>query len=132
MESPPVRLAIISDDSSSNDDDVRVRKRKLLKKKAIDGYSISQADKPPAKRSKLTKCEPIKINDQNNASVLPISTTITKSVLQSWTEPQLLAEIQNLDFQTSQNIIKLFKNDNTIPFICRYRKELIGDMTPDM
>lgn len=122
----------MSDDSSSNDEDVRVRKRKVLTKKAIDGYCLSQADKPPAKRPKITKTEPINNNNKNNPSILPISTTSTKSALQSWTEPQLLAEIQNLDFQTSQNIIKLFKDDNTIPFICRYRKELIGDMTPDM
>jgi hypothetical protein len=48
-----------------------------------------------------------------------------------WKEHELLAEMQSLDVQTAKNIIKLFKEDNTVPFICRYRKELIGDMSPD-
>lgn len=71
-------------------------------------------------------------SNNNNQTTIAISKIITKSDLKSWTVPQLLAEIQKLDFQTSQNIIQLFNDDNTIPFICRYRKELIGDMTPDM
>lgn len=49
----------------------------------------------------------------------------------SWTESQLLSEIQNIDQRTSHNIIKLFNDDNTIPFMYRYRRELIGDLTPD-
>lgn len=49
-----------------------------------------------------------------------------------WTEPQLLAEIQHIDYELAKNVIQLFQDDNEIPFICRYRKELIGpDMTPD-
>jgi transcriptional accessory protein Tex/SPT6 len=39
--------------------------------------------------------------------------------------------MQNLDLPRARNIVKLFKEDNTVPFICRYRKELIGEMTPD-
>lgn len=49
----------------------------------------------------------------------------------SWTDEQLLADIQRIDYTTSVNIIRLFNNDNTIPFICRYRRELIGDLSPD-
>lgn len=49
----------------------------------------------------------------------------------TWTEPELLAQLQQLDYSTAKNIIQLFEDDNTIPFICRYRKETIGDLSPD-
>lgn len=48
-----------------------------------------------------------------------------------WTDEQLLAELQHIDREASANIIQLFKDDNTIPFICRYRRELIGNLSPD-
>lgn len=51
--------------------------------------------------------------------------------VKTWTEPQLLAQLQQLDYSTAENIIHLFNEDNTIPFICRYRKEAIGDLNPD-
>lgn len=55
----------------------------------------------------------------------------TKSNDHKWSDEQLLAEMQDIDLITSSNIIRLFKDENTIPFICRYRRELIGDLSPD-
>lgn len=49
----------------------------------------------------------------------------------AWTDEQLLSELQHIDQGTSANIIRLFNDDNTIPFMCRYRRELIGDLSPD-
>jgi len=43
----------------------------------------------------------------------------------------LLAELENLSIRTSQNICNLFKDDCTIPFICRYRQESIENMLPE-
>lgn len=48
-----------------------------------------------------------------------------------WTPEQLLSNLQGIDRATSANIIRLFDEDNTIPFICRYRRELTGNMDPD-
>ena len=48
-----------------------------------------------------------------------------------WKEHELLSEMQNIELETAKNIIRLFQEENTIPFICRYRRELIGDMSPD-
>lgn len=66
----------------------------------------------------------------------PVPTRLSKcfqvaKLTASWTEPELLAQLQQLDYATAQNIVRLFEDDNTIPFICRYRKEVIGDLSPD-
>lgn len=46
----------------------------------------------------------------------------------NWKDFQLLSEITDIPQNIAKNIINLFKEDNEIPFICRYRKELTGDM----
>lgn len=48
-----------------------------------------------------------------------------------WTDEQLLSQLQYLDFDTSSNIVRLFDEGNTIPFMCRYRRELIGNLDAD-
>lgn len=88
------------------------------------------------KRQKIEKSDTIDgscFSTQSlKADTLQISKYKSTNIVQPWNEPQLLAEFQNIDRYTAANIIKLFKEDNTIPFMCRYRKELIGnDMTPD-
>lgn len=48
-----------------------------------------------------------------------------------WQESDLLGEMLHLNIHLARNIIRLFDNDNTIPFIARYRRELTGDMGPE-
>lgn len=48
-----------------------------------------------------------------------------------WTDEQLLSQLQSLDFDTSSNIVRLFDEGNTIPFMCRYRRELIDNLDAD-
>lgn len=48
-----------------------------------------------------------------------------------WEDYQLLAEQQDIDVNVSQNIIDLFKNECTIPFIARYRKAETKNMDPE-
>lgn len=48
-----------------------------------------------------------------------------------WTDEQLLSQFQFLDYETSANIVRLFDEGNTIPFICRYRRELINNLDAD-
>ncbi|RZF41438.1 hypothetical protein LSTR_LSTR000152 [Laodelphax striatellus] len=49
----------------------------------------------------------------------------------AWLPEELLSEMMDLNIDISRNIIKLFEADNTIPFIARYRKELIDNMSPE-
>lgn len=48
-----------------------------------------------------------------------------------WEPYQLLAEIEEITPNLSKTIIQLFEDEHTIPFIARYRKDLICDLTPD-
>lgn len=48
-----------------------------------------------------------------------------------WKPYQLLAEIEDIPPNLSKTIIQLFEDEHTIPFIARYRKDLICDLTPD-
>ena len=42
----------------------------------------------------------------------------------------VLAESMNLDPSVVQTVITLLDNDNTVPFIARYRKEQTGGLDP--
>ena len=48
-----------------------------------------------------------------------------------WEAYQLLSEIEEIPPSLSKTIIQLFEDEHTIPFIARYRKDLICDLTPD-
>ncbi|EFN82079.1 S1 RNA-binding domain-containing protein 1 [Harpegnathos saltator] len=48
-----------------------------------------------------------------------------------WTDIDYISEINNIDRHIAENVVKLFKEDNTIPFIARYRKNMTGNIEPD-
>lgn len=48
-----------------------------------------------------------------------------------WKTADLLAESTNIDPRTAGNIVSLFEDDNTIPFLCRYRRDLVNHMDPE-
>lgn len=43
----------------------------------------------------------------------------------------MLSEMINVDRWVAKNLVRLFDNENTIPFIARYRRELTSDMSPE-
>ncbi|XP_055902138.1 S1 RNA-binding domain-containing protein 1-like isoform X2 [Eupeodes corollae] len=50
----------------------------------------------------------------------------------SWTIHDRLAEVEHIDSMSARNIVKLFEDENTIPFICRYRQDMINrNITPN-
>ncbi|XP_030573759.1 S1 RNA-binding domain-containing protein 1 [Drosophila novamexicana] len=48
-----------------------------------------------------------------------------------WNIHELLAETEQIQPTAARNIVQLFENENTIPFICRYRRDLVDHITPD-
>ncbi|XP_055716104.1 S1 RNA-binding domain-containing protein 1 isoform X2 [Phlebotomus papatasi] len=67
-------------------------------------------------------------------SIPSTSRSLAKSnegVQAAWSISQLLAELENLRPTVAENIVQLFEQDNTIPFICRYRRHLVGNLEPD-
>ncbi|XP_070590650.1 S1 RNA-binding domain-containing protein 1 [Erythrolamprus reginae] len=50
----------------------------------------------------------------------------------NWDIVEVLSQRTDIEAWVCANIIKLFNDDNTIPFIVRYRKELINNMEADV
>lgn len=116
----------------SKKEDVHLKKEILQSNSDEEQEENHQDRKIPAKRTKITK--------QKMTDVVPITEKLRNQQrlskrfdfpTKTWTEPELLAQLQQLDYSTAKCIIQLFEDDNTIPFICRYRKETIGDLSPD-
>lgn len=82
---------------------------------SIIGKSAQQTNGPKSAKKKTA---------HSTASIITSTTT-------SWTDAELLSNLQNIDNQTSSNVIRLFEDDNTIPFICRYRRDMIGNIDAD-
>lgn len=49
-----------------------------------------------------------------------------------WQNYELLSEYHNIDFNVSRNVVQLFDEGCTIPFIARYRKDITGNMGPEI
>lgn len=49
-----------------------------------------------------------------------------------WTDVDYVAEANSVDKRIAENVVRLFNEDNTIPFIARYRKNMTGGMEPDV
>lgn len=91
----------------------------------IDGNKVTvqrSASPPPLKPAQQ------QVTKHHNSTQSTRPATTRKS---GWTDEQLLSQLQYLDFDTSTNIVRLFDEGNTIPFMCRYRRELIGNFDAD-
>lgn len=64
----------------------------------------------------------VKIKEESNSSL---------SQCTEWTTIDYISEINKVDKHIVKKVIKLFQEDNTIPFIARYRKNMTGSMEPD-
>ena len=67
-----------------------------------------------------------KLNFSNKST----KSAAAKSELNFWKTHELVSELEDIDSNLSETIIKLFDDDFTIPFLCRYRKDLIEHLSP--
>ncbi|KFR04546.1 S1 RNA-binding domain-containing protein 1 [Opisthocomus hoazin] len=82
-------------------------------------------DEPPVKKIKSTTCpegKPVKNLGGNK---------VKEEFEMNWDIVQALSEITNVEPWVCANLIRLFQEENTIPFIARYRKELINNLEAD-
>ncbi|EDV44199.1 uncharacterized protein Dana_GF16142 [Drosophila ananassae] len=113
------------------------------------------ATAPKRKRAKKSKEDenscPNETNPENQEEAPPAPTPPPRPVTQTdgaaastttgrssfwerrkvWNIHELLAETENIQPQAARNIVQLFENENTIPFICRYRRDLVDHIAPD-
>ncbi|ERE74266.1 S1 RNA-binding domain-containing protein 1 [Cricetulus griseus] len=93
------------------------------KEESEDDFTFDQS---PLKRVKTEACpqgKPVKFPEGANS--------IKEEVEMNWDIVQVLSERTNIELWVCANIIRLFNDDNTIPFIIRYRKELINNLDAD-
>ncbi|NXX90353.1 SRBD1 protein, partial [Centropus bengalensis] len=82
-------------------------------------------DEPPFKKIKSTTSpegKPVKNLGGNK---------IKEEFEMNWDIVQTLSDITNVEPWVCANLIRLFNEENTIPFIARYRKELINNLDAD-
>lgn len=92
-------------------------------------FNGSQKDADQIDGNKMTVQQPPQQSTERAKSTqLKAATTARKT---GWTDDQLLSQLQYLDVDISSNIVRLFDEGNTIPFMCRYRRELIGNFDAD-
>ncbi|XP_050002027.1 S1 RNA-binding domain-containing protein 1 [Alexandromys fortis] len=93
------------------------------KEESEDDFTFGQS---PLKRMKTEACpqgKPVKFPDG--------ASSIKEEVEMNWDIVQVLSERTNIELWVCANIIRLFNDDNTIPFIIRYRKELVNNLDAD-
>ncbi|XP_032764623.1 S1 RNA-binding domain-containing protein 1 [Rattus rattus] len=96
--------------------------RDMCKKESEDSFTFEQS---PLKRIKTESCP------QGRPARVPGASDIKEEVEMNWDIVQVLSERTNIEPWICANIIRLFNDDNTIPFIVRYRKELINNLDAD-
>lgn len=90
--------------------------------------TIKKVNKTPRNSEEIIKSEKEHIQKKYKLSK-DDKTETTNSYQTTWEDHVLLSEWNNIDERIAKNLIKLFENGNTIPFIARYRKNLIGNIT---
>lgn len=93
------------------------------KEESEDDFTFHQS---PLKRMKTEACP------QGRPVTFPEgASSVKEEVEMNWDIVQVLSERTNIELWVCANIIRLFNDDNTIPFIIRYRKELINNLDAD-
>ncbi|XP_032912609.1 S1 RNA-binding domain-containing protein 1 [Catharus ustulatus] len=81
-------------------------------------------DEPPSKKIKLNA-------SPEGKPVKKLGGKIKEEFEMNWDIVQALSEITNVEPWVCANLLRLFQEENTIPFIARYRKELINNLEAD-
>ncbi|XP_068979477.1 S1 RNA-binding domain-containing protein 1 [Bombus flavifrons] len=106
--------------------------RRKIKTELIDNTneSVDLNKKTQNKNAKMKK-EEIQNSDAENVKQILKDISLKSTELKEWTVEDYVSEVNNIEKHIVENVIKLFNNDNTIPFIARYRRDMTGGMEPD-
>ncbi|XP_016313415.1 S1 RNA-binding domain-containing protein 1-like isoform X1 [Sinocyclocheilus anshuiensis] len=95
---------------------------KVKKEEPDDSFTF---DEPAQKKQKTTN------SAQGRPIKLKLSNSCVEDLQMNWDPIQVLAEKSGVEQWVCANIVQLFLEENTIPFMVRYRKELINHMDAD-
>ncbi|KAF7288029.1 hypothetical protein GWI33_000083 [Rhynchophorus ferrugineus] len=123
ISNPQKQVTVKNDESDESIPDIKPKKRKL--------QSTTVAPKKTRISKKVVKKETKKDVSLNASDPGPIIDCNDASVTPSWTDFELLAERTCVEKYIAKNIFDLLNDGNTIPFIARYRKNFVGNMSPE-
>lgn len=119
LQGPPVDSLDMTQVASTS----RVASKKKPKvEKAEEDFTF---DEPPLKKLKSATCP------QGNPVKYGVGANVVDDYKMNWDIVQVLSQRTCIEEWVCANIIRLFQDDNTIPFIARYRKELINNLEAD-
>ncbi|XP_012348673.1 S1 RNA-binding domain-containing protein 1 isoform X2 [Apis florea] len=108
---------------------IQLRNEKV-KIEHIDITESTALEKIQNDNIKIKEKEIQDFNTENIKQVLK-NINFNSTEFKEWTDIDYISEMNNVEKHIAENIVKLFNNDNTIPFIARYRKDMTGGMEPD-
>lgn len=112
-------------ESNSDDSDYKPSKKKIKNIKTETERMIKPKKEPKSKFN-------IKQENEEQFESKEFKAAVGSSTDSYWQSYELLSEYQKIDLNVSQNIIKLFDEGCTIPFIARYRKDATDNMNPEI
>ncbi|XP_073691180.1 S1 RNA-binding domain-containing protein 1 isoform X2 [Garra rufa] len=95
---------------------------KVKKEEPDDSFTFEEPAQKKQKTSNATQGRPIKLKSANS---------YVEDLQMNWDAIQVLAVKTGVEQWVCANIVQLFQEENTIPFMVRYRKELINHMDAD-
>ncbi|CAL7952026.1 unnamed protein product [Xylocopa violacea] len=101
----------------------------IPKSATIDDTKELKAPKKVQSKSKEKKTQ--SVNTENVKQVLEDINRFDAIECKEWTDIDYVSEKNNITKHVAENVVKLFNDDNTIPFIARYRRNLTGGLEPD-
>jgi len=97
-------------------------KRSKLEDSYIESTDAGVSQEIQKNSARIYVKDDVKLDEKFNFSL---------SQCTEWTDIDYISEVNNVTRCIAENVVKLFKGDNTIPFIARYRKNMTGSMDAD-
>ena len=106
-------------------------KEKIIKAEPTYGTNdLVDLKKKTQNKSKGVKGE-VQNSDAKDVKQMLKDISLNSAEFKEWTIEDYVSETNNVEKPIIENVSKLFNNDNTIPFIARYRRNITGGMDPD-
>lgn len=103
----------------------KTKSRSVKKTSAVPKVTKKAPVKRTAKKKVIT-VDPDAVDDLPDVDI-----DIDDSVFPMWDASTVLANLSGVSHDVAANFVQLIQDDNTLPFIARYRKSMVGNMTPE-
>lgn len=102
------------------------KKRKINTEKAKMGGLLSKKTKKTTKNDKT-----VEQTSKPTVNLQPSSKLLDDSLVYDWTSVDYIQDCNGINRSVAQIVVELFDDDNTVPFIARYRRAQTGGLEAD-